>query len=79
MDKFVTVIKPAARTLANETSGGKQGKQKQRPAYRYNPYSDSKANERQPGDIKEKRRVEKYATRVKRFQLNLCTDRPACC
>lgn len=62
MDKFVTVIKPSARTLAGEGTGGKQTKQKQRPAYRYNPYTDAKANERQPGDLKEKRRVEKYAS-----------------
>lgn len=67
MDKFVTVIKPSTRTLVGEDSGVKQGKQKRRPAYRYNPYSDSKANERQPGDIKEKRRIEKYAAWVIEF------------
>lgn len=61
MDKFVTVVKPSARTLAGESAGGKQDKQKQRVPYRYSPYSDAKANERQPGDLKEKRRVEKCA------------------
>ena len=59
MDKFVTVIKPSARRLAGEESGGKKEKQKARPAYRYNPYTTNKDNERQPGDIKEKRRIQK--------------------
>lgn len=62
MDKFVTIIKPStARTLAataGETAGGKQQKQKPRPAYRYNPYTNPEDNKRQPGDWKEKRRVE---------------------
>lgn len=64
MDKFVTVVKPStARTLGDaatgESAGGKQPKQKPRPAYRYNPYTDIEANKRRPGDWKEKRRVEK--------------------
>jgi hypothetical protein len=67
MDKFVTVIKPSARTLASDSTGGKQTKQKQRVPYRYNPYSDAKSNERKPGDLKEKRRVEKYALPTKDF------------
>ena len=61
MDKFVTVLKPSAKTLAaGEGTGGKQPTKKPKAPYRYNPYSDKKANERRPGDFGEKRRIEKY-------------------
>lgn len=56
----MTVLKPSAKTLAaGEGTGGKQPTKKPKAPYRFNPYSDKKANERQPGDFGEKRRIEK--------------------
>ena len=74
----MTVVKPStARTLAateGESAGGKQPKQKSRPAYRYNPYTDAQANKRQPGDWKEKRRIEKWATLYSTFFFERVAD-----
>ena len=88
MDKFVTIVKPStARTLAatagDSSGGGKQPKQKPRPAYRYNPYTDAEANKRQPGDWKEKRRVEKWVIHFAKFYsaavwLTAAWMQPAC-
>ena len=56
MDKYVTVYKKSAK---NE-EGGKQETGKQRPETRYHPYGAKGTFERQPGDWKEKRRMERY-------------------
>ena len=72
MDKFVTVIKPSSKTLAGEASADdKQSKKKQRVPYRYSPYTNAKDNERRPGDIKEKRRVQKYASHAEMKPRNV--------
>lgn len=60
MDKYVTVSKRSARSQ----DGGKQETSKQRPETRYQPYGAKGRFERQPGDWKEKRRMEKYVQTV---------------
>ncbi|THH02737.1 hypothetical protein EW026_g181 [Hermanssonia centrifuga] len=55
MDKFVTVIKPSAKSL----NGGKQDTKKQRSELRYKPYGDNKASEQLAEDLTEKERVKR--------------------